>query len=117
MKRYVIGKVSVEGFHYYPYPPKEVEFLADKHRHTFNIKFVYGVTHQNREVEIFIVRKSVREFLRDQFADPKDRCEPLEFGAMSCEMIASYILENFRSEGMIECEVWEENTGGGKAAI
>lgn len=111
MKTTVITQFQIEGFHKYPKAPKKVEFLSNNHRHTFIVKCGYKVTDLNREKEIFICRDEVNSYLIDSFGYPCD------FENMSCEMIAKEILEFSLEDGMIWCEVWEENTGGAKVEI
>jgi len=108
MKSTVIIQFEIEGFHHYPNAPQEVDFLSDKHRHTFIVKAGYSVEDLNREKEIFIERDYIKEYLIESYGSP------CEFGAMSCEMIAAEILEYAEMEGMIWCEVWEEKTGGAR---
>ncbi len=111
MKNTVIIKIQVEGFHNYPNAPKGVEFLSLNHRHTFIIKVGYKVVNLNREVEIFMCRDEVKEYLNEAYGSP------CEFNSMSCEMIANEILEFGKDDGMIWCEVWEENTGGARVEL
>jgi len=111
MKNTVIIQFEIEGFHNYPNAPQEVEFLSFKHRHTFVVKAGYSVEDLNREKEIFIERDYIKEYLLESFGSP------CEFGAMSCEMIAKEILEYAEIDGMIWCEVWEENTGGARVEL
>ena len=92
MKSEVIIQFEMEGFHNYPEPPEQVEFLKYIHRHTFTIKCGYEVTDLNREKEI-------------------------QFKNMSCEMIAKEILEFSKEDQMKWCEVWEEKTGGAKVEL
>lgn len=111
MKTTVIISFEVEGFHNYPNAPKDVEFLKFKHRHSFKIKAGYHVTDLNREKEIFITRDTIITHLNKLFG------APCQFGERSCEMIASEILKVNSEDGMIWCEVWEENTGGARVDI
>lgn len=111
MNTEVIIQFQVEGFHNYEGAPKEVDFLANRHRHTFIIKCAYQVHHLNREREIFICRDEVIDYLNECYG------VPCEFGSMSCEMIAKEILEFGIEDGMTWCEVWEESTGGAKVFL
>ena len=111
MKNTVIIKFNIDGFHNYPNAPEQVNFLFFKHRHTFQIKAGYKVIDLNREREIFICRDEVINYLNESFG------VPCEFGAMSCEMIANEILEFSKDDGMIWCEVWEEETGGARVEL
>jgi hypothetical protein len=108
MATIVIVEFQIEGFHYYPTPPKKVEFLANKHRHSFIIKAGYKVKNLDREKEIFIEREYLKHYLTETYGSP------CEFGPMSCEMIATKLLEYGAPEKMCWCEVWEENTGGAR---
>lgn len=111
MKNTVIVQFQVEGFHNYPDAPKQVEFLKHNHRHTFIVKAGYNVNDLNREREIFISRDEVLFYLNEAFG------VPCQFDSMSCEMIANEILEFAKDDGMVWCEVWEENTGGARVEL
>lgn len=111
MKSQVVIQIDIEGFHNYPQAPKPVEYLSDKHRHSFRIKAGYKISHHNREKEIFILRETVREYLNEAYG------YPCEFGQMSCEMIAEELLQFSKEDGMVWCEVWEENTGGARVDL
>lgn len=106
MRRKVIIQFIVEGFHNYPDPPSEVKYLRNTHRHQFTIQVRYTVNHNNREKEIFIQREYLKEYLTENYGNP------CHFNSMSCEDIASELLQFGKEDGMISCEVWEENTGG-----
>lgn len=110
----VIGKINVEGYHFYPDAPVEVNFLSNKHRHTFQISFGYQVEDLNREKEIFIERDKVKRFVKTKYLYHENATY---FMDRSCEMIANDILEEFEGEGMIFCEVWEEETGGARVEV
>lgn len=111
MKTTVILNLEIEGFHNYPSAPDEVKFLSYPHRHTFIITCGYLVTHLDRDKEIFIYRDLIKEYLTEAFG------YPCHFKNMSCEMIAKELLEFAKEDGMIWCEVWEENTGGAKVEL
>ena len=111
MKNTIITQFEIEGFHHYPNAPKKVHFLSLNHRHTFKIKVGYQVTNLNREKEIFLCREEVREYLNESYGNP------CQFKNMSCEMIAKEVLDFGIEDGMIWCEVWEENTGGAKVKL
>ena len=111
MIKQVIIRIEIEGFHYYPNAPKVVDFLSSNHRHTFIIKCGYKVEDLNREKEIFIEREYIKEYLNEAYGIP------CQFGAMSCEMIASELLQYGMPEQMVWCEVWEESTGGARVEL
>jgi hypothetical protein len=108
MTKSIIIKFNLDGFHNYPDPPKEVDFLKNIHRHTFVIKAAYKVSHSNREKEIFICRGELKDYINECYGNPA------QFRNMSCEMIAEELLEFGSEDGMIWVEVWEENTGGAR---
>lgn len=111
MKSTVIIQFEIEGFHNYPNAPQAVHFLSYDHRHTFKVKAGYLVSDLNREKEIFLCRDEVKEYLNESFG------YPCQFENMSCEMIASLVLDFGGEDGMIWCEVWEEETGGARIEI
>lgn len=111
MKSQVLISFDVEGFHLYPNAPKQVDFLSYKHRHTFKVTCSYLVSDLNREKEIFIQRDEIKFYLQESYGSPCD------FENMSCEMIAKEIIDFAKEDGMIWCEVWEEQTGGARIEI
>jgi hypothetical protein len=111
MKNTVIIQFEIEGFHNYPNAPQAVTFLSFNHRHTFKIKAGYSVNDLNREREIFICRDEIKDYLIESFGSP------CQFENMSCEMIANEILEFGAEDGMVWCEVWEEETGGARVEL
>jgi hypothetical protein len=111
MKNTVIIQFNIEGFHLYKGAPSEVSFLENKHRHTFIVKAGYLVNHLDREREIFICRDEIKDYLIESYG------YPCQFEGMSCEMIAKEILEFAQEDGMVWCEVWEEETGGARVEL
>lgn len=111
MKKTVIIQFEIDGFHHYPKAPKEVEFLSHNHRHTFVIKCAYKVSKLNREKEIFICRKAIKNSIEKKYGNP------CLFKNMSCEMIAEEILIGYKHQNMVWCEVWEEKTGGARVEL
>jgi hypothetical protein len=107
----VIAKFDIEGFHSYPSAPSPVEFLSHRHRHTFKISVGYKVSHSNREREIFICRDEMKSYLIEAYGSP------CEFGSMSCEMIASELIQFGADDGVVWCEVLEEETGGARVEL
>lgn len=109
MKTSIIITLEVPGFHHYPEAPVEVSFLRDRHRHIFKIKIAYEVTDLNRQKEFFIEQKRLRTRFDYRYGNP------CEFGAMSCEMIASELLKEEEERGAVWVEVWEEDLAGARA--
>lgn len=107
----VIVKFEVSGFHQFAEAPNAVSFLSNRHRHTFKITCGYLVSHTNREKEIFMATDEVKSYLFEAYGTP------CQFEDMSCEDIAKDILDFGSEDGMVWCEVWEEETGGARVEI
>jgi hypothetical protein len=72
----------------------------------FHIECGFTVTDSNREIEIFTMQFEIEEY----FAHIAG-C-PARFGAMSCEMIAGRMLEDFRSRNIEYVKILEDGEGG-----
>jgi len=108
MKKQIGVVLVVQGFHYYPEAPTQVDFLRHKHRHLFKIECVFNVDDLNRELEFFIMRDKIEKHLSLLY--PK-HMNAHDFGSMSCEMIAAELLTTFNLE---ECTVTEDNESWGR---
>jgi hypothetical protein len=79
-------RTEFEGFHYYPnagtIDPK-IKFLENEHRHLFKVDVKISVTHLDRELEFFLVKWALQEFIQSGDQNHK-----------SCEMIGNHILNN-----------------------
>jgi hypothetical protein len=78
-------RTEFEGFHYYPNAGSidpRIQFLENEHRHMFKVEVKISVTHLDRELEFFLVKWALQEFIKDGKMNHK-----------SCEMIATDILE------------------------
>lgn len=112
MKNYVIVRLQVEGMHNFPaardlFP--EVGFLADRHRHVFQIEASCQVTHTDRDKEFIMLKRDILQFLQSTYYVPESRTH--EFGSMSCEALATQILKEFKCNYV---EVWEDGENGGR---
>lgn len=110
MKTYIIIRLNMEGFHYFEnagdiYP--EVAFLANPHRHQFYFELKKEVFHDDRDVEFILFKREVESYLRNKYFDPI--LNALNFGPMSCEMIARELIGYF---GLKSCSVFEDNENG-----
>jgi hypothetical protein len=101
MLKQIIVRLQVEGLHRWKdCPIDEVSFLRDRHRHIFHIEARKRVSHNDRDVEIILFKRQLESFLG---------AEPIEFGDMSCEMIAEKILLEFDCDYV---QVLEDNENG-----
>ena len=83
---YIKVRTEFEGFHYYPGAGEidsRIKFLENEHRHMFKVEVKISVTHLDRELEFFLVKWALQNFIKDGQMNHK-----------SCEMIATDILEN-----------------------
>ena len=79
-------RTEFEGFHYYPNAGEidpRIKFLEHEHRHMFKVEVKISVTHLDRELEFFLVKWALQEFIEAGSQNHK-----------SCEMIATDILQN-----------------------
>jgi hypothetical protein len=78
-------RTEFEGFHFYPNAGEidpRIKFLENEHRHMFKVEVKISVTHLDRELEFFLVKWALQEFIKSGKMNHK-----------SCEMIATDILE------------------------
>jgi hypothetical protein len=79
-------RTEFEGFHFYPNAGEidaRIKFLENEHRHMFKVEVKISVEHSDRELEFFLVKWNLQEFI--QAGDQNHK---------SCEMIATDILKN-----------------------
>jgi hypothetical protein len=78
-------RTEFEGYHFYPgagsIDPR-IKFLENEHRHIFKVEVKISVTHLDRELEFFLVKWALQDFIKSGKMNHK-----------SCEMIATDILE------------------------
>jgi hypothetical protein len=78
-------RTEFEGFHFYPNAGEidpRIKFLENEHRHMFKVEVKISVTHLDRELEFFLVKWALQNYLKNGKMNHK-----------SCEMIATDILE------------------------
>jgi len=100
------------GYHRWAECPfEEVKYLRDWHRHLFKVKVTFHVTHDDRDLEFFMVKRDLSEILRDCFEE--------KYLNKSCEMYAREIYENLvedypvkYSGKILEVEVSEDGENG-----
>ena len=110
MRTSVIVRLQIDAMHNFPKAAElfpEVAFLAQRHRHMFHIEAKKEVFHDDRDVEFIMFKKDITDFLKQMYYKPDTRTH--EFGAMSCEMIAKQILNQFNCTAV---SVWEDLENG-----
>ena len=86
IKTYIKIRTEFEGYHFYPNAGSidpRIKFLESEHRHMFKVEVKISVTHSDRELEFFLTKWALNEFIQAGHMNHK-----------SCEMIAKDILDN-----------------------
>jgi hypothetical protein len=89
-KSYIKVRTQFEGFHHYPNAgdiDPRIKFLEHEHRHMFKVEVKIEVTHLDRELEFFLVKWDLENFIRAGNINHR-----------SCEMIAQDILDDLVSK-------------------
>ena len=110
MRTSVIVRLQVDGMHNFPKAAElfpEVGFLSILHRHIFHIEAKKEVFHDDRDVEFIMFKRDLQDYLKQMYYKPDMRTHM--FGAMSCEMIAKIILNQFNCTAVT---VWEDLENG-----
>ena len=85
-KTFIRIRTEFEGFHFYPDAgliDERIKFLETEHRHIFRVEVKISVNHLDRELEFFLVKWALQDFIKSGKMNHK-----------SCEMIATDILDN-----------------------
>jgi len=112
MKTNIIITLQVEGLHRWDgviQKPelREVHFLAYPHRHIFHITAKKEVSHDDRDIEIIMMKRNVLAYLEKHFYNID--MDIFDFGGMSCEMIANTLATVF---GFNYVSVMEDGENG-----
>ena len=86
IKKFIKIRCEFEGFHHYPNAGKQderIKFLENNHRHIFKVEVKILVNHSDREIEFFLAKWALQDFLNAGDQNHK-----------SCEMIATDILQD-----------------------
>ena len=98
------------GFHCWPAAPEEVSFLRDLHRHVFHVKVAVRVTHDDRDVEFFKLKKDADAVIKLLAVELETACRQ-----MSCEMMAGFIARSLMSGyNVSSVEVSEDGENGAR---
>ena len=104
MKLFVIVQCRIEGVHRWSgCNIEEVSFLRNNHRHLFYIMAKKEVLTAERNIEIIRLQRQIIMSLQTKYGTPCD------FGDMSCEMIAEWLLKQFN---LSQCTVLEDGENG-----
>ena len=92
-------KEIFRGVHNWPKAGETIEtekvgFLANEHAHDFRITVECNVTHEDREIEFYLLRNTLREIVDNAWSKIDHF---IDFGSDSCETIGKVVLKNLRS--------------------
>ena len=103
-KKYIIVRLQIEGLHNWPNCNiEEVSFLKNEHRHIFHIELKKQVNHNDRDIEIIQLKRGVIKCIDNLYGTPAI------FGSLSCESIASILVDIFELDS---CSVIEDGENG-----
>jgi hypothetical protein len=101
MHRYIVVKLQFEGIHRWENCPlPEVSFLKNYHRHIFFVELTKKVNHNDRDIEIIMLKREILNYLGTQ---------PVQLKNSSCEDIAETLLNQFQATSV---KVTEDNENG-----
>ena len=109
-KTFIVVKTRFEGWHCWVDAPIEVDFLKCVHRHIFYIEAKIPVSHDDRQLEFFMVKDFIDGFIFEKYPDGKLK-------GKSCEMLAEEILcalqSNYGLRRGCSVYVYEDGENGG----
>jgi len=119
-KTEVFCTLQVEGVHCWPECPfEEVVYLKLLHRHVFHVKAYKMVTHDDRDTEFIMLKHEIEHYLFNTYARLNQDGHFMDdrvclFDSMSCEMIASDLINHFN---LSRCEVSEDGENGAVVTV
>ena len=115
-RTFIIIKDQFAALHSWPdCPYEEVAFIRNPHRHIFYVQLKIEVSHDDRELEFFMVKKVLSKILHDIYADR-------DLGPNSCEMLCKDIKLAFeikfpRKIRIYSISVSEDNENGSEVTF
>jgi hypothetical protein len=106
-------RTEFEGFHYYPAAgsiDSRIKFLETEHRHIFKVEVKISVTHLDRELEFFLVKWALQDYIKAGNMNHKS-CEMIAQDILTQHLIPAYgadryyeiiVSEDGESDGIIE---------------
>lgn len=99
--RYIVVKFEFEGYHKWSECDiPDVSFLKYKHRHIFHVTVQKKVNHNERDIEIIMLKREMINYIGKQ---------PVDLGDSSCETIAEMLINKFNLDS---CVVLEDGENG-----
>lgn len=108
MKTKIFIRTSFEACHRWKDAPPAVSFLRNYHRHVFHVKVEFAVSHADRQLEFFMVRRAVDSYLKRTFAGRSfdHSCEHI------AQELVSYLYLADHTSSVLSVEVNEDNENG-----
>jgi hypothetical protein len=107
MVKRIIVNLTWEGIHSWPDCPfEDVKFLKYPHRHIFHICAKKSVSHNDRDIEIIRLKRSIHSYLQERIGN--------NLGRTSCEDLAERILKKFNLD---YCSVLEDGENGAEIYV
>lgn len=106
-------RTEFEGYHFYPNAgtiDPRIQFLENEHRHLFKVEVKISVDHDDRELEFFLVKWALIDFIKAGEQNHKS-CEMIARDILDQHLIPSYgegryyeivVSEDGESDGIIE---------------
>jgi hypothetical protein len=103
----IVVKGQFEGIHNWPNCPHNgVDFLRVPHRHIFHVTAKFKVSHDDRELEFILTKRSLENYLFQSY-------HRFDLGPKSCEMLAkeigNYLNDNIGPIYMVSVSEDDEN--------
>jgi hypothetical protein len=89
---FVRVRTQIEGLHHWPDAPPPDRYLAAPHRHLFVTELDLEVRHDDREIEINALTRWITDLL-PTFAQAAEPGAAVDFGAQSCEQLATRLIQ------------------------
>lgn len=112
-KSFIKIRTEFEGYHFYPNASatdSRIKFLENEHRHIFKVEVKILVNHLDRELEFFLVKWKLQDFIKSGNQNHKS-CEMIATDILNDHLIPSYgkdryyevtVSEDGESDGIIE---------------
>ena len=109
-KTYIRIRTEFEGFHFYPGASKinpKIAFLEKEHRHMFKVEVKISVDHLDRELEFFLVKWALQDFIKSGNQNHKS-CE-----MMATDILQQHLIPNYGDRRYYEITVSEDGESDG----
>ena len=109
-KTYIRIRTEFEGFHFYPGASKinpKIAFLEKEHRHMFKVEVKISVDHLDRELEFFLVKWALQDFIKSGNQNHKS-CE-----MMATDILQQHLIPNYGDQRYYEITVSEDGESDG----